>query len=88
MQKTSDKHRSISERLRRAKSPESRSAVLEAWVKNWEDDQMDVLAQIEAGIRHSDRDTLASAAGQLRAITDKRMAGLRNVLRILTEGDQ
>lgn len=86
--KTSDKHRSISERLHRAKSPEARAAVLEAWVRNWEHDQMDILAQIEAGIRHMDRDTLISSAGQLRAITDKRMVGLRNVLRIMTEIDQ
>lgn len=86
--KTSDKHRSIGERIKRAKSPEARAATLDAWVRNWEEDQMAVLEMIEEGVRTMDPDLLQPGAGQLRALTLKRMQGLRNVLRLLTEGAQ
>lgn len=76
----SDKHRSIGERLARAKSPEAIQAVLDAWVANWADDQMGIVEQLEFAARTGDRDTLISAIGQMRATTEKRMIGLRGVL--------
>lgn len=84
MAKTSDKHRSIGERLRRAKSPEARAETLAAWVDNWEQDQIAVVELIEEGVRTMDPDLLQPGAGQLRALTTKRMQALRNVLALLS----
>lgn len=84
MTKTSDKHRSIGERLRRAKTPEALAATLAAWVDNWERDQIAVLEMIEEGVRTMDPDLLQPGAGQLRALTAKRMQALRNVLALLS----
>lgn len=74
------KHRSIGERLRRAKTPEARQETLQAWVKNWEQDQQEIVSQFENGVSQRDWDALASATGQLKAVTQKRMIALRGVI--------
>lgn len=81
------KHRSIGERLRKARSPEARRQLLTDWAANWRADQMDIVRQLEDAIRAADHDALCSATGQLKAVTEKRFEGLTNLLRKLSSED-
>lgn len=74
------KHRSIGERFRRAKSLEARREMLSDWVDNWERDQRDALDLLNAGIESDETELLTSAAGQMRAIIDKRFPALQRIL--------
>lgn len=73
------KHRSISERLARAKSPEARASVLSDWVSNWRDDQLDIVRQLEQAIQTMDYNAFCSATGQLKAVTEKRLDALQKI---------
>lgn len=41
------KNRSIGEKLKRVKTYEAQQKVLSDWVKNWKDDQLNVVKKIE-----------------------------------------
>ena len=79
------KHRSIGERLDRARSPEAIRETLRDWVANWHDDQKNIVAQFEYGTSHMDSDVLATATGQLKAVTQKRFEALAKIIERLTQ---
>ncbi len=79
------KHRSISERLARAKSPEARASVLADWVADWEESQWYLLEQIEAALRTGNHNAGCIAAGAFKNQIEQRFDGLETVLRILQE---
>lgn len=72
--------RSVSQRLKRAKSAEGKAAVLADWSKSWETEVFGLIRQIEHGIRTNDYDLLCRATGQLKAVSGKRFHALPNVL--------
>lgn len=80
-------HRSIKDRIRRAKSNEVRREVLTDWAANWRSDQEDIVRQFERAVSRRDYDALASLTGQLKAVTEKRFEGLASVIDALTEAD-
>ena len=80
--------RSISERLRRAKTPEAMFVTITDWSADWRADQEDIVAQHEEAIQTMDYDALCSATGQLKAVTEKRFTGLAGVIRRLTDQHQ
>lgn len=79
------KHRSISQRLKSAKSPEAVRATVSDWARDWQRDQEDIVRQFEIAVRDMDYDDLCSATGQLKEVTRKRFEALQNVLRRLTD---
>lgn len=74
------KHRSIGERLKRAKSPEVKQKVLRDWVKNWEDDHRMTMDDLREAIQTGDPHGIASGIASMRAIADKRFLALRRIL--------
>lgn len=77
------KHRSIGERLSRAKSPEAREELLKDWVANWQADQMGIVRQFQHALQTMDYDALCIATGELKAVSQKRFPALERVLRTL-----
>lgn len=77
-------HRSISQRLKRAKSLEAKQATAMEWSLHWFDEQMQLIEQLERAIRTRSHDDLCIATGQLRAVTKKRFDALNNVLGLLS----
>lgn len=79
-------HRSISQRLAKAKSPETKREVVNDWIANWYKEQLSLIAQIEKAINHDDYDQLCIATGQLKAATEKRFTALPKVIQALVGG--
>ena len=78
-------HRSITQRLQRAKSPEARRAAVTDWAANWRNEQMGLIRDMERALKADDYDQLCIATGQLKAVSEKRLAGLARVVEILTD---
>lgn len=76
----SQQHRSIAQRLRRAKSPESKREAALDWARNWGEEQMGLIRQLEQAVAQDDYDRLCTVTGQIKAVTDKRFAALPRVL--------
>jgi hypothetical protein len=79
------KHLSISQRLRKAQSPEAKKAVALAWAKSWKEDHDELIRDLEHAIRTNDYDLLCIATGQLKAVGQKRFDALPRVLSHLAE---
>jgi hypothetical protein len=77
-------HRSITQRLQRAKSPEARRAVVTDWAANWRNEQMGLIRDLERALKADDYDQLCIATGQLKAVSEKRLSGLACVVDALT----
>lgn len=78
-------HRSIKQRLAKAKAPSLKRTIAHDWAKNWEDDQMDIVRQLRQGLRHEDMRTIAAAVMQLAAVTEKRFAALSGVIDAISQ---
>ena len=76
-------HRSISQRLQRAKSPELKQEIAQEWAISWYQEQMALIAKLEHAIQNNNIDQLCVATGQLKAVTSKRFDALPNVLNSL-----
>lgn len=81
------KHRSISQRLNKAKSPEARKEVLADWAKSWEKETIELIRKLEQAIKTMDYDQLCINTGQLKAVAQKRFKALPNIFVRLAEGD-
>ena len=73
------RHRSISERLRRAKSPESRRELLLDWTDNWFTEQMNIVQQLSDAYITMDNESICKGINQLRAMTDRRLSALSRI---------
>jgi hypothetical protein len=69
-------HRSISQRLSKARSPEARASLLQELVSDWRKDQIAVLAQFEDAIVGMNRHQLDVAFMQLKKLTEMRLPAL------------
>jgi hypothetical protein len=77
-------HRSIRERLERAKSPAAKRETAYDWALSWREDQTDIVRQLQRAIEADDYDGLCRATGQLKEVTAKRFVGLASVIEGLT----
>jgi len=78
-------HRSISQRLSKARSPKARAEVLADWVKDWEEAQWHLLEQIEEALRTKNYDAACIAAGAFKNQIEQRFDGLEKVIKVLQE---
>ncbi len=78
-------HRSISQRLRRAKSLKVKQLTALDWATNWQQEQLQLIALLEQAIKQNNYDQLCIATGQLKAVSNKRFDALNNVLKLLSE---
>lgn len=78
-------HRSISQRLKIAKSPEVKQEVALDWAANWHTEQLQLIQQLEQAVKRDDYDKLCIVTGQLKAVTQKRLEALPKVIKALTD---
>jgi len=76
-------HKSISQRLDRAKTTEAKISTLVSWSKNWEHETMELISRLET----SDHDQLCIVTGQLKAVCQKHFTALPRVLTRFVEDD-
>lgn len=80
-------HRSIKQRLQKAKSIIAKKDTIDEWVLSWSSDQSYVIKILEAAIRAKDWDKVCIATGQIKSITEKRFEGLQSVIDHLINRD-
>lgn len=73
------KHRSISQRLDRAKSFESKKSILLDWSDAWEDETRQLIRNLEQAINTMDYDKLCINTGQLKAVAEKHFTALPRI---------
>jgi hypothetical protein len=78
-------HRSISQRLKKAKSPEVKQEVALDWAANWQTEQLQLIQLLEQAVKRDDYDNLCIVTGQLKAVTQKRLEALPKVIKALTK---
>ena len=81
------KHRSISQRLSRAKSVEVKQEVALDWATNWQNEQSGLILQLGKAIANDDYDLQCRISGQLKAVTEKRFIALPKVIDALIKSD-
>ncbi len=77
------KHRSIKQRLERAKDSALRLEIAQTWAREWEVEVMGIVGQLERAIGNDDYDLLCRSTGQLKEVQRKRMSALSNVLLLI-----
>lgn len=77
-------NRSISQRLKKASTPELKQKILADWIKNWDVEITALLDRLGRAVAHDDFDTVCKCIGQLRAVHDKKMHAIKSIL-ILTD---
>lgn len=81
------KHRSIGERMTRAKTLDSRREAALDWAANWREDHEETLALIERALQTGRISAAGQALGQLKALNDKAMSALPRVIEALADED-
>lgn len=79
--------RAIGERLRRAKSLESRKEVALDWYANWHQDHLNTLQQVEKALQFRDVEDAGRILGQLKALHEKAFGALPRVIEALADDD-
>ena len=82
-----DGHRSIGERMSRAKSADARLATAKEWSGQWCNEQTCLLRKLKAAIAENDREEQIFIIKQLEAVNEKRHAALPRVFERLAGGD-
>lgn len=80
-------HRSVAQRLKRAKSSQVKQNIALDWATNWHKEQAELINRLGNAISTDNYDDLCIAAGQLKAVTDKRFAALPNILNSLSQSE-
>lgn len=78
-------HRSISQRLQKAKSKESKQITALDWAANWQSEYSGLIYHLEQAIKNDNYDEFCIATGQLKAIGLKRFTGLQSVIKLLSD---
>ena len=81
------KHRSIGERMQRAKSLASRREAALDWAANWLADQDETISALEQAIRRGDLVAAGRYCGQIKTISDKSLVALPKVIDALADED-
>lgn len=80
------KHRSIGERLSRAKTIAVKQEVAQDWATSWRAEHDLLFAQIEQAIKRDDYDSLCISVGQLKVVNGKKFTALPGVITKLAGG--
>lgn len=81
-------HRSINQRLKRAKSPAAKSEIISEWVSSWKHEQNQLIKSLEKAVSQDNYDNTCIALGQLKTVLDKKMSALPGVFLDLINDDQ
>ena len=79
----SQQQRSISQRLKKAKSPESKLATVIEWSQSWESEHNALIKRLEQALSNDNYDANCIALGELKAASSKKFNALPNVLKVL-----
>lgn len=79
------KYKSIGQRLKSARRPDTIAEVVADWSSAWEKEQMTIVRDLDRAIAAMDHGALVSAAGQLHGVTERRFRGLDTVLQRLLD---
>jgi len=80
-------HRSINQRIMRAKSPEAKEQTLLAWADEWQTEQMQLLNRLGKAVEKGDYDSECIITGELKAMSIKKFAALPKLLMTLVRND-
>lgn len=81
-------NKSIGIKLDNAKSSQAKQKVLSDWVKNWKEDQENVIARLRKAAQTDNHSEVMHMISQLEGMTTKRFAALNNVLYKLSCNEQ
>lgn len=82
------KNRSIGEKLKRINTYETQQKVLSEWVKNWKEDQENVIKRLRDAATHDDHSEIMHMIQQLEGMTEKRFVALNNVMRTISNPER
>jgi hypothetical protein len=77
--------KTITERIRRAKTNDARTELISQWLDDWKDEQTKLCERLSLAI---DIHEACIVNGQLRAVTDKKFVALYNMLHVLGMPEQ
>lgn len=77
-------HRSISQRLKKAKSMQTKKQIMLDWADNWRREQLNLITRLQNAIDSKCEFELCSIARDLEGVTKKRFSGLTNSINLLT----
>ena len=80
--------KTVTERMRRAKSSDDRIKIITEWLDAWKDEQTKLCERLSLAIDIHDFDEACIVNGQLRAVTDKKFVALYNMLHVLGMPEQ
>jgi hypothetical protein len=80
--------KTITERIRRAKTNDARTELISQWLDDWKDEQTKLCERLSLAIDIHDFDEACIVNGQLRAVTDKKFVALYNMLHVLGMPEQ
>ncbi len=79
----SSQHRSINQRLRKAKTAETKRAIVAEWLQEWHRDTHGIVSQLDGARRRGNWAEVDNAARQLATGTDKRFNAIAGVIQTL-----
>lgn len=77
-------NRSISQRLKKAAVLSTKREIALDWAAAWKREQEDLVRQLGKAVASDDFDQLCRIAGQIKAVTEKKLESLPNVINALT----
>ncbi len=80
----SRKNLSISQRLRKSKSDPVKLIVAQDWATTWKKEQKYLISALERAVKLDDYDALCITTGKLKAVTNKKFAGLPRVIALIS----
>ena len=78
-------HRSVTQRLQRAKSSEAKRATLQEWANSWQSEQMQLIRELGKAIADNNYDQECIKLGELKAASIKKFDALPRVLNYLID---
>lgn len=78
-------HRSVNQRLQRAKSKSSKQAVLDEWANSWQQEQAQLIRQLGKAIADDDYDQQCILIGELKTVSAKKFEALPKLLRTILD---
>ena len=80
--------KTTTDRMRRARTVETKNEIMTEWLRGWEQEQSKLLGQLDLAIDISDFDVQCIAVGSLREVVNKKFGVLYRCLPILTENEK
>lgn len=80
-------HKSIGERMRRAKTLDKRRETAMDWAASWYADHLSVIYELEKALQHRDVASAGRYCGQLKVLHDKALSALPRVIDALSDED-